>query len=586
MRISEDPQYHKDAAETSPDSTSKSDILISRDSKPKYRVVNADPYEGEEASSDSTSEDGGVSEDVHESRAPEIPERNSRRTLRRSSIGIAQKRMARVFSRDCDDDIDSAGEVTALMLKNSHAESSKSKKCPSPTSSGPIGDVDTELEALTIRTWNNGDLDQAGPYLEDLLIRRPRSVSPDMNRRIRHLLGVIASLKGLWEQALSHFVSVLNTPVLDAAHLNSGDCAAAIWMGDIYALSNRKAEALVAYSIVEQSLASLASDCTKDNGNLVSRIQAEQNLCQDGNDRLFFELQLDEKMQCDLAGADSILNPSIMSRDTSQKFLELIQWSPNTIHLAKPNQSRAMALSDMNQKSTDCQDLPKLQLSTQALTSSAPWPMLFDPLFASGNIACGLSLSSARDLLHLKDIPRTSGALSRSRMNCFTCQDLHWLIKTLRACMERLELKYTEIANTTGTWLVPQYSSTEALIASTNFISLSIFRLKFRSGYGVEICPGGIFSSRIINNLEKEKGGENGGHAHELKRIKKLIRNYLDAALRRQEALDEQNTVIPVMSINGVTSIHRGSSSKGKRPESGTLSSPASSSRSDSLLFM
>lgn len=574
-----DYQAQTEATTAHPEINSSASQPVSRESKSQYRVVNADPPEREEESYDTASEYGGVSR-ICESRTPIIPEKNSRRTLRRGSTVMAQKRMARVFSRVCDDAIYLEGEHSALMQNNFQAQSNSSVN-HLPSSSGPDSDVDAELEALIIRSFNDGDFHQAGLHLESLLVCRPRPFSLDYERRTRHLLGVIASLKGMWEQALCHFVSVLSTPLLNITRVEASDCAAAYWMGDIYALFNRKAEALIAYSIAEQGLARRYPDRTDSHQQLVSRIRAEQKICQGGNDRLSFELELDKKMHCELASADSILNSDIMSRDIAHTFLELVQWSSDNTHPARPNQSRAMALSEIEPKSAQWLDMHNLQLRTFAFSSSAPWPMPFDPLFASANIACGLSLSPESDLLHLKNIPRTSGTLSRRRMNCFTCQDLHWLIKTLRACMQRLELKSTEIANPTGIWVIPQYSSTEGLIASTHFISISIFRLTFRSGYGVEICPGGIFSSRITENSE-EKGDEKSGQAHELKRIKKLILGYLDAALRREEAREEQNIVIPVMSISGVTSIHRGSSWKGKRPESGTLSSPATSRRSES----
>lgn len=352
-------------------------------------------------------------------------------------------------------------------------------------------------------------------------------------------------------------------------------------MGDIYALANRRVEAMIAYSVVKHGMEIFNSSSTTSPGRLLERLEAEQGTCRSGCDKQYFERQLDRMVQG--TSTDSILSPEVITRDSAREFLEGIQWSLNDDEVVKPKQSRAMAFSDLDPKTTARQEeCHGLHLTTSTFDPTAPWPLPFDPLFAIGNISCGMPLSSECDFLHIKKIPRASGALSRSRINCFACPDLSWLILTLRACMAKLGLKYTEIANATGTWMVAQYaSSEEGSIASVHFISISIFRLTFRSGFGVEICPGGIFSSRITTKVE-QKNDEVERHAHELKRVKKLIRDYLNAALRRQEAFEDSNTVIPVLSINGVTSIHKGALSKVEKRRSESSSSPAISSRSGS----
>jgi hypothetical protein len=546
--------------------------------------VNADPSQSEEESDEANLAEG-LPTAQHESGAPEPPGKTLRLTLGRGSLLTADKRKARVF--DADDDDDGGVDLHCEKLTSLHDESHSTSLDPNAVEDLPLHASESEVQAqeeaasAVVQAWNEGRMDQAELHLQEILVLPP--ISPESSRRAHHLLGVMASLKGKWDEALTLFLSVLTFPSTDAKQLDAGDCAAAYWMGDIYALSKRRTEALVAYTIVEQGLASLDQDATTSPQQLLQRVRTEQRISQAGNDKEYFERQLDNTPHDDDNGTvsqSSILNPSILSREAAQMLLDSLQWPPDNAISAVSHQSRAMALCDLDPKSSTWQDLHRLQLHPSALAPSATWPMQFDPLFASANIACGLPLSARRDLLQLKDIPRTSGALGRSRMNCFTCQDLRWLVTTLRACMKRLELKYSEIANNTGTWLIPQYSSTEGTIASTHFISIAIFRLTFRSGYGVEICPGGIFSSRVLT--VEEKGG---GHAHELKRIKKLIRSYMDAALRRKEALEEKDLVVPVMSINGVTSIQRGSMSKakGKRPESVSSSSPATSSRSGSL---
>ena len=93
-------------------------------------------------------------------------------------------------------------------------------------------------------------------------------------------------------------------------------------------------------------------------------------------------------------------------------------------------------------------------------------------------------------------------------------------------------------------------------IATSHFFSIPIYRLSFRPGYGVDICSEGIFSSRIQNVAPK---GEKRVHGEEVKRVKKMIKEALEMAAKRQEATESKgmSMTLPVMSINGVTSLHR-----------------------------
>jgi hypothetical protein len=91
-------------------------------------------------------------------------------------------------------------------------------------------------------------------------------------------------------------------------------------------------------------------------------------------------------------------------------------------------------------------------------------------------------------------------------------------------------------------------------IATSHLFSIPIYRLSFRPGYGVDICPDGIFSSRIQNVEAKSEKGE---QLEEVKRVRKMIKEGLDTAAKRQEATESKDMAFPVMSINGVTSLHR-----------------------------
>ena len=164
------------------------------------------------------------------------------------------------------------------------------------------------------------------------------------------------------------------------------------------------------------------------------------------------------------------------------------------------------------------------------------WPMAYDPLFNMANVHRGRLLAYECDLMAVfatnleAKIPK-AGPLGLSRMDCFTCSDLTWLIQTVRECLKMLEMEFSEVANVEGTWFVARYTFMQVKIATTYYFSIAIFKQTLRGGYGVEICPDGICSARILRtNVDYDKGV----HNSESKRIKKLIREYLDEAAKQR----------------------------------------------------
>lgn len=99
-----------------------------------------------------------------------------------------------------------------------------------------------------------------------------------------------------------------------------------------------------------------------------------------------------------------------------------------------------------------------------------------------------------------------------------------------------------------------RYKAGEDEIAMTHFFSIPIYRLSFRPGYGVDICSDGIFSSRTQSVETKT---EKGMYSEEVKRVKKMIKEALEMAAKRHEATESKSMTLPVMSINGVTSLRR-----------------------------
>ncbi|KAK5116843.1 hypothetical protein LTR85_009103 [Meristemomyces frigidus] len=485
-------------------------------------------------------------------------------------------------------DLDSSLQPTTAVLRTSRpalAELGITELPGEPMASSDAAvEPEQALVQSIVQSWNAGLWDQAKDLIERLLNRQTERNDRPLVRRMRHLLGVIASLQGDWHRSLALFVDVFDAPISEASQLDAGHCAAAYWMGDAYALCNRRTEALLAYSITAQGLLSHGSI----EPQMHQCVMADREACQLGGSRS--ELKLDwhrEVQKRDSPATDSLLDPRVITSDAARSFFDYVPRQPN-IELNKryspdPNDSRAIALCKSGFEPGSWQEKHRLQIDSTAFMHSGPWPVMFDPLFAMANVAHGRLLAHECDLLQTVGlrptvkIPKNPG---RTRMNSFTCQDLRWLILTLRQCLTKLEVRWTEVANAQGTWFVARYSSMEDKVATTHFFSIALFRLSFRSGYGVDICPSGISSARIRRS---EPNVEKGVHQDKAKRVKKLVREYLDAAAQRQEAVDMKGTALPVMSINGITSLHRSVSSRTKKSDS----TPASSrvpSRPESLL--
>ena len=443
--------------------------------------------------------------------------------------------------------------------------------------------LDKEQVNSVIQAWNACHWDDAEVHIKRHLDRQTKRKDHAMIRRMHHLLGVVASLKGDWQQALMNFVAVINAPITHASQLDAGDCAAAYWMGDTYALLNRKTEALLAYSIAASG--KLFHDSKTH--RLHQSIQADQEACQVGITGSDFKLHWDrETRKENPSAADSILSTHLITSNAAKSLLEYVSWKHEKEADKKskpdPNSSRAMDLVDLGYEAGSSKEKLKLRIDHSAFEASGAWPMPFDPYFAMANVVSGRLLASECDLLQTfkndsaAKIPKT-GALSRS---AFSCQDFRWLILTLRECLTRLNCGWSEVANSQGTWFHARCPSVQAGIATINYFSIALSRLSFRPGYGVDICSGGMCSARIIKS---EPDVDKGVPQDELKRIKSLILRYLEAAARRQEATDLKNTALPVMSVNGGLSLHREASSRSKKPVSAKALSPAST-RSGSLL--
>ncbi|KAK3626890.1 hypothetical protein LTR56_019516 [Elasticomyces elasticus] len=439
-----------------------------------------------------------------------------------------------------------------------------------------------EQLVIIVRSWNASEWNQVDKDVRLVLADNVERNNTDMARRMLHLLGVISSLKGEWEQALTWFLSVLRSPMTSSSEVDAGDCAAAYWLGDTYSLLNRRAEALLAYSIAE--CGPLFQRPTVAGRQLLRYIRAEQQACQLGGSRSDLKIQWErEAHTVDRVAADSILNATVVDGKGAIFFIDrLSQQKLQEVEkplILDPNQSRAMVFMSLGGEPGSWLGKHRLQLNQTMLKPSGPWPIAFDPCYAMASVARNRLLVHPCDLSQVfRSNPAASlpkiGLMDRSRKDCFTCQDLQWAIATLRSCLTRLRVEWCEMANVAGAYFVARYLHTTDEVATMHFFTISLFRLSLRPGYGIDVGSDGLSSARIMRS---EAGFDKGVHRDETKRIRSLVRRYLDVAARRQEAVDLKNTALPVMSINGVTEMHRRTSVREKVPTRLPATSPLSS---------
>jgi len=403
-----------------------------------------------------------------------------------------------------------------------------------------------DFASAIISSWNAGLWDQAKHNIELHLSRDSECRDDRLKRRLHHMLGTIASLKGETQSALVHFISVFSSPVEDASQLDPGHCAAAYWMGDIYAMLNRRTEALLAYSIASRN--PLLQDARSL--PLFQQILAERETCRHGETKTGVNIDRE-----DVHGdndnkhniTDSILDPRILARDVARKIIQADTQPVSSSRKLDPNRSRAMALHDLGLQTGSWQDKHALLLDATALELTSPWPLPFDPFFVLENVRNHRLLPSSPEIDLLQNNLSPTKIPKKSRLT-FTCQDLRWLILTLRKCLAKLDMVWSEVMVEQSPRFIVRYSVREAGgVAKTNLFSIPVYRLSFRPGYGVDVCSDGICCSRIKAVVPKT---ERGVHGDEVKRVKKMVRESLEKAARRHEAMDAGGLAsLPVMSM-------------------------------------
>lgn len=306
----------------------------------------------------------------------------------------------------------------------------------------PTSLLDAERILLIVYFWNHCQWTQAEKYLIGHLDSLNARSEEAAVRRVEHLLAVCASLQGRWNEALERFIKVLRTPIQDVNELDDGDCAAAYWLGDIYAMQNRRAEALLAYSIAERG--SIFQDAEPSSR---LEIAAEQDAVQLGVSKADFKQQWSQEAfdMKDTRSSPSLLDSNIVSVEAAKTCLEKHR-KPEQGHIhLKQERTRASYFSLMERQGVHSAlyEHMSMKIGSDSFEHSSPWPMPYDPLFCMANVQRGRLLAFECDMLEVfKANPeaRLPRPLSLSKIDCFTCNDLEWLITTIRDCLRKFEV--------------------------------------------------------------------------------------------------------------------------------------------------
>lgn len=288
---------------------------------------------------------------------------------------------------------------------------------------------------IIVPSWNNSSWDHAEIYLRDLSATLLGTQDRDCLRRVQHLTAVCASLRGKWDEAIRRFIACLRTPIASLQDLDDGDCAAAYWLGDLYAMQNRRVDAGIAYALAKRSSLAIGTP------NYRSNLRAER--C---------AVQLGTSESADTAStanqgrrfSPSILEDGVLCADVTRfctargqsKTPSFEQRRSRNSYLA-PEGSLANRLATLKQMS--------MTISAESFRADSPWPMPYDPLFAMANVQQGRILPHEGQIVV---VPNTSSFLKLPRLlsvhalQCFICNDLAWLITALRTCLKDLDIKF------------------------------------------------------------------------------------------------------------------------------------------------
>lgn len=392
--------------------------------------------------------------------------------------------------------------------------------------------LDEERVANICRCWNSQLWEEADAFLNGHVESMEEQDNFEAARRARHLRGVSASFQGLWRRAIGYFVSVLSTPVRNIETLDRGDFAAAYWLGDAYALLNRRTESLLAYSLAEQ----IHARQSNPHAGLHHVLSADQEAVRLGLSKSSLDAQWAKESDNGRELPDnSILDPSVIIPQLAKFCLDQRPRYLPTMELDFSTPlSRASALYQLGRMAGTVAQYRCMTIKKDCFDAHTPWPFQYDPFFSMAQVKHGRLLAYECDLLDVfstnpaAKLPK-SGPIGPSRLDCFTCNDFDWLIRAVRDCLTTFEMEWSEVANVEGVWFLVRYDVDQCRVMTPNYFSIAVFKMSMRARYGVEVCPDGVRSARVVDNTCYYPNGVL--HTSE-RRIRKLVRDHLVQAHR------------------------------------------------------
>ncbi|KJX99136.1 hypothetical protein TI39_contig372g00005 [Zymoseptoria brevis] len=427
---------------------------------------------------------------------------------------------------------------------------------PNTTSTTYHHDLEAERIHHIVYFWNHRLWDLAENYLEAWLeVLLGKSVQNLRARRVQHLIAVCASLRGEWDLAEIRFVACLRRPILDLKQLDDGDCAAAYWLGDLYALQNRRVEAAVSYGIAKKSSLArsrgLVFGCT---------VAAEQTAVltglPDDDARLLLSSGKSPQPAVNVNECVSVLHASVMSSEVARRCFE-------DARRRCTHGSRAASFEQDRTRSDHINDAHHvgrifakpnrnvLQLTQTSFEPSSPWPLPYDPLFVMANVQHGRLFDTVKNLLsfyrNVETEPKLPRQLRIRRVDSPASPDLLELIETVRECLKELEMEHSETITTQAAGFHVRYTLITHRIATTHYFSLGLFKHTLRSGYGVEVLADNeMCSARLVSmELEGSKGVRDG----EARMVRKIVMGSLDVALKARNRLAREGVISQGLSI-------------------------------------
>ncbi|KAM0719780.1 hypothetical protein Q7P37_003913 [Cladosporium fusiforme] len=345
-------------------------------------------------------------------------------------------------------------------------------------------------------SWSCRQWAKAEGYLTYHLSKLNTSASHDSARRLRHLLGVCASYRGQWQRALTCFLSVVNNkPVEDAQRLDCGDRAAFYWLGDTYAVLNRREEAFLSYCLAGSCKQSASADPRAMHFRCL--LADQKTLRSVVSKATYKAIWAQQRFHNGRAAEGEILHSSIVSQAAAQARLQHFNHSPEACILHGAEYGSKQSLKNTFASSG------AMLIQPASFRADSPWPMPNDPVFSMNSVAQGRLITQELDLLHaIQQYPDTllpRKKFSLDRVSGFTCDSLPLLIATVRETLHTLAMGWSEMVTAKGLFFRVRYNVIHDHVTTTNYFAIEIIRVPLRIGYSLAVCPDSLCSARILD---------------------------------------------------------------------------------------